>query len=158
MEVLNQEGMESEIIWPYDKNIQPCIACRKCQKDWSIFGCWYKYGLQDIFDKIFCSDIIILAIPIYSWFCTPPMKSLLDRLVYGMNKYYGDEKGHSLWKNKRFEIISSCGYRPEKGVDLFEEGIKRYCKHSNFKYIGMLCERDLGYKSKFVDYEKNRTF
>lgn len=38
-----------------------------------------------------------LATPIYSWYCTPPMKALLDRLVYGMNKYYGDEKGPSLW-------------------------------------------------------------
>lgn len=52
---------------------------------------------QEIFDKLCDCDVIVLATPIYSWFCTPPMKSLLDRLVYGMNKYYGDEKGPSLW-------------------------------------------------------------
>jgi len=28
------------------------------------------------------------------------MKAVLDRLVYGMNKYYGREKGPSLWEGK----------------------------------------------------------
>jgi len=28
------------------------------------------------------------------------MKALLDRLVYGMNKYYGDKKGPALWAGK----------------------------------------------------------
>ncbi|GAA0180913.1 hypothetical protein SH2C18_35250 [Clostridium sediminicola] len=52
------------------------------------------------------SDVIILATPIYSWYCTPPMKALLDGLVYGMNKYYGDEKRPSLWNGKRLGIIT----------------------------------------------------
>jgi len=34
-------------------------------------------------------DLLVLASPIYSWYCSPPMKAVLDRLVYGMNKYYG---------------------------------------------------------------------
>ena len=28
------------------------------------------------------------------------MKALLDRLVYGMDKYYGAEKGPALWAGK----------------------------------------------------------
>ena len=42
----------------------------------------------------------------------------------------------------------------KKGADLFEEGVKRYCKHSNLIYDGMLAERDLGYKAVFMDVEK----
>lgn len=49
-------------------------------------------------DSILASDKIILAAPIYSWSCPAPMKALLDRLVYGMNKYYGDEKGPTYLK------------------------------------------------------------
>ncbi|MGM9975292.1 MAG: NAD(P)H-dependent oxidoreductase [Clostridiaceae bacterium] len=56
--------------------------------------------MQEIFDKIFSYDVIVLATPIYSWYCTPPMKALLDWLVYGMNKYYGNTKGPSLWEGK----------------------------------------------------------
>jgi hypothetical protein len=75
-------------------------------------------------------------------------------LVYGMNKYYGDEKGPSLWKGKRIALIATCGYSPEKGTDLWEAGVKRYCKHSQLLYAGLLAERDLGYRSAFMDAEK----
>ena len=50
----------------------------------------------------------------------------------------------------RQEIIDPIGSLS----DLFEEGIKRYCKHSGLIYDGMLAERDLGYKTNFMDEEK----
>lgn len=151
---LSDLGDQHEMIWLYDKAINPCIACRTCQKDWTVFGCCYDDDMQGIFDEIIASDVIVFATPIYSWYCTPPMKALLDRLVYGMNKYYGDEKGPALWAGKRVALISTCGYSPEKGVDLFQEGLKRYCKHSQLINIGTLCERDFGYKSVFMDRDK----
>ena len=154
MEELNLNNVQHELIWLYDKNIKPCLACRNCQKDWTIFGCPIKDDVQEIFDKILECDLIVLATPIYSWYCTAPMKALLDRVVYGMNKYYGDEKGPSLWAGKRLALITTCGYKPEKGTDLFEEGMKRYCKHSQLKYEGMLVERHLGYDTKFINDEK----
>ncbi|TWH51927.1 flavodoxin family protein [Sporomusa sp. KB1] len=154
IEELAQHQVEHDLIWLYDKRIEPCIACRVCQKDWKIFGCRYNDDVQEIFDTIIACDVIVLATPIYSWYCTPPMKALLDRLVYGMNKYYGDNQGPALWAGKQLAIITTCGYRPEKGADLFAEGVKRYCKHSQLQYLGMLAERDLGYQSIFMDAEK----
>lgn len=151
---IKDSGSEANIVWLYDKEINGCIACRNCQKDWSQFGCIIKDDMQEIFDSILASDKLILATPIYSWSCTAPMKALLDRLVYGMNKYYGDEKGPALWKGKSVAMITTCGYPPEKGADLFEESIKRYCKHSQLVYEGMLSERDLGYKSVFKSDDK----
>ena len=142
------------LIWLYDKNILPCCACRTCQNDWSIFGCPLRDDMQEIFDSVFTCDLLVLATPIYSWYCTPPMKAVLDRLVYGMNKYYGKEKGPALWAGKKLAIITTCGYRPEKGADLWETGMIRYCKHSMLQYVGMLAERHLGYKSVFMDSEK----
>ena len=117
------------------------------------FGCYCKDDVQKIFKKILMCDLIVFATPIYSWYCTSPMKALLDRLVYGMNKYYGNEKGPALWAGKPVALITTCGYRPEKGADIWENGMKRYCKHSQLKYIGMLVERDLG-KPNFMNKEK----
>ncbi len=154
IEEIEFKQVQYDLVWLYDKHIEPCVACRNCQKDWTIFGCRIADDAQDIFNKVCVCDVIILATPIYSWYCTPPMKSLLDRFVYGMNKYYGDEVGPSLWAGKKLAVIATCGYKPEKGADLFEEGIKRYCKHSQLKYIGMLVERDLGYKSVFISDDK----
>jgi len=154
IEELEKTGAEVSCIRLYDKKIQPCIACRQCQNDWNIFGCFYKDDMQEIFDEIYACDFIILATPIYSWYCTPPMKAALDRLVYGMNKYYGDKKGPALWAGKKCAILSTCGYKPEKGADLFEQGIIRYCRHSSLIYCGMLAIRDEGYKVNFLDEEK----
>jgi len=145
---------EIEIVDLYDKDIKPCIACRKCQETFESFGCPIKDDMQQIFDKILRCDCIILATPIYSWYCTPPMKAMLDRLVYGMNKFYGIQKGPSLWKGKKCALITTCGYKPEKGADLFEEGMKRYCRHSGLVYTGMLCARDPGYNTTFMDEDK----
>lgn len=154
IEELELHQNQCELIWLHDKHIEPCTACLCCQKDWRIFGCRHEDDGAMLFDKILASDVIVLATPIYSWYCTPPMKALLDRLVYGMNKYYGDEVGPSLWQGKKLAILTTCGYKPEKGADLFEEGMKRYCKHSQLTYLGMLAERHLGYKTDFLTDEK----
>jgi Multimeric flavodoxin WrbA len=154
MENLTARGASSKLFWLYDMDINPCTACRVCQKDWSIFGCPHHDDAQVVFDAILASDLLLFATPIYSWYCTPPMKALLDRLVYGMNKYYGEEKGPSLWAGKNVALVATCGYKPEKGADLFEEGLKRYCKHSGLRYQGMLAERDMGYASVFMDEDK----
>ena len=49
-------------------------------------------------EDIVWAELIVLATPIYSWYCAAPMKNLLDN-HYGLNKYYGSATG-SLWAGK----------------------------------------------------------
>ena len=49
MQQLQQSGCECELIWLYDKNIQPCRACRCCQKDHSIFGCAIRDDMPEFY-------------------------------------------------------------------------------------------------------------
>ena len=154
-----QEGLEARghscrTIWLYEKELRGCTACRRCQRDWSGFGCPQRDDMQEIFDLVLTCRLLVLATPIYSWYCTPPMKAAMDRLVYGMNKYYGGEKGPALWSGRSVALIATCGYRPEKGADLWEEGVRRYCKHSQLRYLGLLAERHLGYDVPFMDKDK----
>ena len=121
-----------------------------------MFGCPQEDDMQEIFDSVLACDLLVLATPIYSWYCTPPMKAVLDRLVYGMNKYYGREKGPSLWEGKPVALIATCGYPVEKGADLWEAGMQRYCKHSRLRLLGMLAQRHRGYDTVFMDPEKAR--
>lgn len=158
---LEQLGHTVNTHWLYGLDIRPCTACRTCQRDWSRMGCAIRDDVPRLADEILQSDLLVLATPIYSWYCTPPMKALLDRLVYGMNKYYGAEKGPALWAGKAMALLLTCGYRPEQGCDLFEEGMRRYCKHSRLRYLGSHAERHLGYDVPFMDGEKEartRTF
>ena len=154
---LEAAGAETETVWLYELDIRPCRACRRCQKDWTSFHCVHGDDVQELFNKILDSDLTVWATPIYSWYCTPPMKALLDWLVYGMNKFYGGgEKGPSLWRGRALALLLTCGYPPEKGTDLFEEGMRRYCKHSGLRYLGAHAERHLGYEVPFMDEEKEQ--
>ena len=154
IEEVEDGGGSCDLVRLYDLDIRPCIACRICQTDWTKFGCHYEDDVQSIFDKVLASDVIVLATPIYSWYCTAPMKALLDRLVYGMNKYYGDEKGPALWAGKSMALIATCGYPPEKGSDLFQAGMERYCRHSRLTFAGAHTEHDRGYHHAFIDEDK----
>ena len=151
---LKHGGAETEVVRLYDRDIRPCRACRACQKDWTMFGCPQQDDVHSIFDRALAADLMVLATPIYAWYCTAPMKALLDRLVYGMNKFYGETRGPSLWEGKAMALLLTCGYRPEKGCDLFETGMKRYCAHSRLRYLGSHAERHLGYDVPFMDEEK----
>lgn len=151
---LDRLGEEFTYHYLYDMDITGCIACRKCQSDWSGFNCFRKDDMQQIAEDILEADVILFATPIYSWYATPPLKAVMDRLVYGMNKYYGESKGPAIWAGKRLAAITTCGYPQIKGSDLFEEGLRRYCKHSNLEFAGMLTERHMGYDTVFMDSQK----
>ena len=80
---------------------------------------------------------------------------VVDRLVYAMDKYYGHRgKGPALLADKGMAVLTTCGYRPERGADLFVEGMRRWCKHSDMRYLGELAERHTGYGHPFMDGEK----
>lgn len=155
LEAWRQAGHEAEVFSLYDMDIRPCVACRCCQRDWQRPACVVEDDMVAIFDSVLRSQLILLATPIYSWFCTAPMKAALDRLVYAMEKYYGGgEKGPSLLAGKRLAALTTCGYRPERGADLFFEGMARWCKHGQLRWLGGIAERHRGYGVAFMDGEK----
>jgi len=144
IERLVEKGAVAEYITLSDKHIEPCTDCRVCQDIYDSFGCPLNDDLQPIFDSALQADCIVWATPIYSWLCTAPMKAVLDRFMRGMNKYYGQKRERPLWEGKKFAIVTTCGYDIEYAAELFEESLRRYCKHSRLTYIGKLGVQDTG--------------
>lgn len=139
----------------YDMDIAGCRACLGCQKNKEEICCVTDDDMQPILKAAAESDVIILAAPIYIWSAPAPVKAVIDRLVYSGCKYYGDDPhGPSLFEGKQLALICACGYPVDKAADLYEEEMKRYCKHTKMKYIGMLCERQRNLKEPFMDEEK----
>lgn len=132
-------------------DLKSCIACRRCQKVTDSFHCVHDDDMQEIFDAALESDLILFATPIYSFYCTPPMKIVLDRLVYGMCKYYGETIGPSLWAGKSIALLSTFGYPEEKASDLLTEGLTRYAKHNKLNFLGAYGERQRSYKEPFMN-------
>lgn len=135
----------------YKMNLKSCIACLRCQKVSDGFNCVHDDDMQKIFDAALQSDLILFATPIYSFYCTPPMKMVLDRLVYGMCKYYGETMGPSLWVGKSIALVSTFGYPEEKASDLLTEGLVRYAKHNKLNFLGAYGERQRSYKEPFMN-------
>ncbi|MEG2289009.1 MAG: flavodoxin family protein [Clostridium sp.] len=137
---LEVNGAELVYITLADKHISSCGGCYACQNVTGEYGCKQNDDMQDIVLKILQSDCFVLATPIYSWYCPPEMKAMLDRF-YGMNKFYGSGKG-SLWDGKKCAIIATHGYDVKYAAEPFEMGIKRLCEHSKLLYLGMYSVRD----------------
>lgn len=137
---LEERKSEVKYIALEGMNILPCKGCYACQEVSGEYGCVQKDDMFEIVKSIIWADCIILATPIFSWYCTSKMKAVLDR-HYGLNKYYGSASG-SLWEGKKVGIIATHGYKADYATEPFETGVKRLCKHSNLEYIGMYSVRD----------------
>jgi len=140
MEELKENGADVRYVTLADKNINPCKGCYACQKVSGEYGCVQHDDMYAIVDDIQWADLIVLATPIYAWYCTAAMKAVLDR-HYGLNKYYGSAKG-SLWAGKKVAIIATHGYEGAYATDPFEMGVQRLCKHSKLTYVGMYSVED----------------
>ena len=105
-----------------------------------MFGCSRQDDLQEVFDGLLAADLIVIATPIYSWYCPTAMKSMLDR-HYGLNKFYGSAEG-SLWAGKKVGILATHGYDRDYALSPFETGVKRLCGHSGLIYVGSWSVQD----------------
>lgn len=140
MEELKANGAQVRYVTLADKNIQPCKGCYVCQDVAGAYGCVQKDDMFAVVEEIQWADLIVLATPIYAWYCAAPMKNVLDR-HYGLNKYYGSAEG-SLWAGKKVAVIATHGYDGTYATDPFAIGMERLCKHSNLTYMGLYSVQD----------------
>lgn len=145
IEELQANGAAVRYVTLADKEIKPCRGCYACQEKAGEYGCPQKDEMP--VSDILWSDIIVLATPIYAWYCAGPMKNVLDR-HYGFNKYYGSAEG-SLWAGKKVAILATHGYDGAYATDPFEMGIQRLCKHSGLEYVGLYSVRDANNLASF---------
>lgn len=140
VEELKANGAKVRYVTLADKRIYPCKGCYACQDISGAYGCVQQDDMLAIVEDIRWAELIVLATPIYTWYCTASMKNVLDR-HYGLNKYYGSAKG-SLWAGKKVAIIATHGYDRAYATDPFATGVERLCKHSNLTYMGLYSVRD----------------
>lgn len=138
MEELKALGNQVRYVTLADKKINPCRGCYACQDVAGAYGCCQNDEMP--VDDILWADLIVLATPIYAWYCAGPMKNVLDR-HYGFNKFYGSAEG-SLWAGKKVAILATHGYDGAYATDPFELGVQRLCKHSGLNYLGLYSVRD----------------
>ena len=140
-ERLLQLGAEIDDIFLKDYKVRPCLGCYACQNVSGEYGCVQKDDAEAVWMRAGEADLLVLATPIYSWYCTAEMKALMDR-HYGLNKYYGSGQGQ-LIPRLSVALLTSHGYKDEYANEPFETGIRRLCKHCHWDYLGRYSARDI---------------
>ena len=140
-ERLLQLGAEIDDIFLKDYKVGPCLGCYACQNVSCEYGCVQKDDAEAVWRRAGEADLLVLATPIYSWYCTAEMKALMDR-HYALNKYYGSGQGQ-LIPRLSVALLTTHGYKDEYANEPFETGIRRLCKHCHWDYLGRYSARDI---------------
>jgi multimeric flavodoxin WrbA len=141
VEELKQGDAKLDSFTIVQMNVASCKGCYHCQDVQDEYGCYQQDDMYEIAKSIMLSDLIVLATPIYSWFCTTELKAVLDRF-YGFAKYYRSAKGNFV-EGKRVAILATHGYDAAYAADPFVIGIQRMCEHYHMRYDGMYSVRDV---------------
>lgn len=140
LQALAAGGAETRCLPVAPLTIHPCRGCYACQNVPDVYGCVQKDDMDTVVENVLWADLIVLAAPIYSWYCPAGMKALLDR-HYGLNKFYGSASG-SLWAGKSVALLLTYGYEQDYATGPFVTGVQRLCAHSHLHYRGMYGVRD----------------
>ena len=80
--ILNSEGIETEIIHVGNQNIRGCIACGQCYK---LGKCAFNDLVNEVAIKFKDADGIVVGSPVYYASANGTLISFLDRLFYSSN-------------------------------------------------------------------------
>ena len=129
-----------------EKNIQTCVGCDSCHSDMNSFGCVIKDDMLEISEEIMLSDLVVFSSPIYTWFATPPLKAVMDRL-YAFAKFSETINMFNLMKKQHFALIATSGDECASNCDLLAEAISRLAKFAKRPYLGYFAAQDKGYEN-----------
>jgi multimeric flavodoxin WrbA len=79
LDVLEDQGIETETVQVGGKPIRGCIACYKCFENKDRHCAVDKDMLNDCVDRMLAADGIILGSPVYFSCMSPEIKALIDR-------------------------------------------------------------------------------
>ncbi len=113
------------VIRAYDKKVMPCIGCERCCENGGV--CVRRDDMQEIYQLIDDTDMLVIASPVYWWGFTAPIKLIIDRL-YAIHR-----------RNKK--ISCSALLMNSYDDDAFEASVKQYvkiCEHLKWTITGII--------------------
>lgn len=113
-----------------------------------------KYKIYDLYNEemdyvlfeIVRYDVVIIATPIHSFYCSDAVKEFMD-IVFEDERFLSDAEEDSA--QVKCGIMVSHGYDEVYAVEPFETGFSRWCEHVGLDYYGSLSIRDTGDKEVF---------
>jgi multimeric flavodoxin WrbA len=88
-------GAEVEYVDLYKLNLSGCRACMICKRDEDVCKCFWKDELSPLIERIFDSDALLIAVPIFFSNPSSHYSAFLERLIFSLvsfktgNKFKG---------------------------------------------------------------------
>ncbi|MDM7935749.1 MAG: flavodoxin family protein [Methanothrix sp.] len=73
-------GHSAEKIRLYEREILPCIDCRRCKQERSGYACAQVDAMREVYPLMEGADVLVFGTPVYWYAPSAKMKLLLDRL------------------------------------------------------------------------------
>lgn len=134
-------GADVEVIFPSQLKINPCIGC---------FSCWIKSSKECIYhdkddmkiilEKYHEVDLVVWTTPVYHYFGTTVMKTVMDRLFINSDPHFLNIDGHALhprkWERLPYYAVLSVGGFPDKDIfNPIHSAFYTLAKHTGIKLI-----------------------
>lgn len=116
-------GAEVEYVDLYKLNLSGCRACMICKRDEDVCKCFWKDELSPLIERIFDSDALLIAVPIF--FSNPSSHyiAFLERLIFALVSFKTGNK----FKGK---VNVGLFYTVEYPLDYFEKSVRPNLKQS----------------------------
>lgn len=140
LEGAKEAGADTENVFLVHKRIEHCRGCFTC---WTKTPgkCVYKDDVADLITKIFNSDIMVVATPLYVDNVTGIMKNFLDRLIPASDPHFEkDEHGESrhvlkFQKIPKLVIVSNCGFPEQTHFQVLHHYFQRVARNLHTEVI-----------------------
>ena len=139
LEGARASGAETENIFLVHQKIHYCTAC---------YSCWLKTpgrcaindDMGELLAKVYASDIVVFATPLYVDNVTGIMKTFMDRLIPAAEPYFNkDENGEcrhkSTQKVPKIMVISNCGFPEQSHFQVLKLLFRRIARNMNTELI-----------------------
>ena len=122
-------GVEIDNIVLQEKKIAPCMACEACRGNGG--NCVIGDDGNDLIEKLYHADIVVLGSPVYWWGVSAQMKLFLDRMY---------SKGEGNLSNKKLGIVITGGDSLENvQYDLISRQLRAIAKYLDWEVVFEKC-------------------
>lgn len=126
------EGAGISRFYLNDRQITECQACGGCAED---CRCSIEDDMQQIYESIEESEIIVMSSPLYWWSISANLKKVIDRLYVYIGKGCLDGK-------KLVLLVSGISEIPNSGYEMIDGMFKEISGYLKMQYQGCFVSAD----------------
>ena len=124
-EGLKVNNNEIDMISIRDWKINPCLGCNCCFENGGV--CVQKDGMNELYNKLQSSDIIVIASPVYFYGISAQLKCIIDRLHNPIRNTF---------KVKKMALISVAGDTRQCVFNSIKYQYEDLLKYFNLENLG----------------------